>query len=187
MSLINSQTIKVGTKLQHFALEDPYEKAYSSKQIMGANGLLIYIVCNHCPYTQIMWKRLVNIGKFAKKIDVGVLALNPNIHPNYPEDSPSYMIDKIKEFHIDFPYLIDSKQIVVKSLQAVCTPEIFLFDKNEALFYHGRVDDNEKYAHLVQKEELRDALTLLFSQKKPPKIQKPSIGCSIKWHDTVLG
>lgn len=187
MALINSKLIPIGTKLQHFALEDPYGKAYSSKELMGSNGLLIYVVCNHCPYTQVMWERLVHVAKFAKKIDVGILALNPNIHPNYPEDSPSHMIDKIEEFKINFPYLIDSKQIVVKSLQALCTPEVFLFDKDENLFYHGRVDDNEKHASLVQKEELREALMALFSQKEPPSDQNPSIGCSIKWQDTVLG
>lgn len=97
------------------------------------------------------------------------------------------MRDKIKEFNINFPYLIDGKQLVVKSLEATCTPDIFLFDKNEKLFYHGRVDDNEKDALHVQKEELREALMALFSQKKPPKEQNPSIGCSIKWQDTVLG
>lgn len=187
MSLINSNHIQIGTKLQHFALEDPYSKAHSSLELMGANGLLIFIVCNHCPYTQVMWERLVNVAQFAKKIDIGTLAINPNIHPNYPEDSPSHMIDKIEEFNIDFPYLIDTKQIVTKSLQAVCTPEIFLFDKEAKLYYHGRVDDNEKSPSLVQKEDLRDALMDLFSQKEPPKEQIPSIGCSIKWQDTVLG
>ncbi len=187
MSLINSKNIPLGTKLQHFALEDPYGKAYSSKEILGENGLLIYITCNHCPYTQVMWERLVIEANFAKKIDIGTLAINPNIHPNYPEDSPSHMIDKIEEFNINFPYLIDTNQIVVKALGAVCTPEVFLFDKDLNLFYHGRVDDNEQHAHLVKNEELRDALMALFSQKEPPSIQNPSLGCSIKWHDTVLG
>ncbi len=187
MSLINSKNIPLGTKLQHFALEDPYGKAHTSKEIMGENGLLIYIACNHCPYTQVMWERFVSIANFAKKIDIGTLAINPNIHPNYPEDSPSYMRDKIEEFNVNFPYLIDSKQIVVKSLEAVCTPEVFLFDSELKLYYHGRVDDNEQYADLVKKEELRDALMALFNQKEPPSVQHPSLGCSIKWHDTVLG
>lgn len=185
--LVNSQSINMGTKLKHFALNDPYEKAYSSKELMGKNGLLIFVVCNHCPYTQVLWQRIVDISKFAKKIDVGVVAINPNIHPNYPEDSPAHMRDKIEEFNITFPYLIDSKQLVSRDLQAVCTPDIFLFDKNEELFYHGRIDDNEKYAHKVQKEELRDALTALFNEKKPPLTQHSSVGCSIKWQNTVLG
>lgn len=187
MSLIHSKDIPLGKVLQHFALEDPNGKAYSSKELIKSNGLLIYVVCNHCPYTQILWDRLVDVADFARKIDIGVVAINPNIHPNYPEDSPSHMRDKIKEFNINFPYLIDGKQLVVKSLEATCTPDIFLFDKNEKLFYHGRVDDNEKDALHVQKEELREALMALFSQKKPPKEQNPSIGCSIKWQDTVLG
>ncbi|PID48252.1 MAG: thioredoxin family protein [Proteobacteria bacterium] len=187
MALINSKNLPLKTKLQHFALEDPDNRAYTSKEIKGENGLLIFIACNHCPYTQILWERMVEIYEFAKKIDVGVLAINPNIHPNYPEDSPSYMRDKIEEFDIKFPYLIDARQIVVKSLDAVCTPEIFLFDKKDELFYHGRMDDSEKDPQNVKKEELREALMALFSQKEAPKEQNPSLGCSIKWHDTILG
>ena len=28
--------------------------------------------------------------------------------------------------------------------RAQCTPDIYLFDKNKALVYHGRIDDNWK-------------------------------------------
>lgn len=187
MPLIESKNIPLGKKLQHFALENPDGKAYSSKELMGRNGLLIFVVCNHCPYTATIWKRLVKITEFAHKIDVGVLAINPNIHPNYPEDSPAHMKDKIEEFSLNFPYLIDSKQLVSVLLEATCTPDIFLFDKKEELFYHGRLDDNEQDASKVQKEDLRDALIALFTEQKPPRKQHPSHGCSIKWIDTVTG
>ncbi len=181
MALTNSQNIKLHTKLQHFALEDPYEQAYTSKELKKTNGLLIYILCNHCPYTNVMWERLVELSKFANKLDIGVLGINPNIHPNYPEDSPIYMKDKIEEYGVNFPYLIDSKQIVVKSLGATCTPEVFLFDKEDELYYHGRVDDAHGEAKNVQKEELREALMALFNGAEAPKTQEPSLGCSIKW------
>ena len=187
MALIESASIPIGTKLQHFALEDPTGKAYSSMELMGKSGLLVYVVCNHCPYNQALWKRLVEVSEFASKVDVGTVAINPNIHPNYPEDSPSHMLDKIAEFHMPFPYLIDSKQLVSRSLNATCTPDIYLFDGEGSLFYHGRVDDNWKDPKNVKKEELRDALMLLFSGKKPPQEQLPSMGCSIKWIDTITG
>lgn len=187
MSLVTSKTIPLGKKLQHFALENPDAKAYSSKELFGSNGLLILVVCNHCPYTTVLWERFVEIAEFAHKIDVGVVAINPNIHPNYPEDSPSYMRDKIEEYNLNFPYLIDNKQLVSKSLEATCTPDIFLFDSNEELFYHGRLDDNEKEPLKVKKEDLRDALVALFTNQKAPTPQHPTKGCSIKWIDTITG
>ncbi|MBN2963734.1 thioredoxin family protein [Sulfurospirillum sp. T05] len=187
MALIESALVELGTPLQHFALEDPNGKAYGSKELMGKTGLLIYVVCNHCPYNQALWERLVEVAEFASKVDVGVVAINPNIHPNYPEDSPAHMLDKITEFNLPFPYLIDHRQKVARSLGATCTPDIFLFDGEDKLFYHGRVDDYWKDASKVKKEELRDAITLLFSGKQPPQEQMPSMGCSIKWTDTITG
>lgn len=187
MPLVQSKDIPLGKKLQHFALENPDGRAYSSKELFGSNGLLIFVVCNHCPYTSVIWERLVEITEFAHKIDVGVLAINPNIHPNYPEDSPAKMRGKIEEYSLNFPYLIDRNQMVAKSLEATCTPDIFLFDSKEELFYHGRLDDNEKDALKVEKEDLREALILLFTNRPTLTPQYPSQGCSIKWVDTVTG
>lgn len=187
MARVESKMIPLKTALKHFVLLDPEDRRFDSKELMGKTGLLIYIVCNHCPYTEPLWDRFVEIADFAKKVDVGVVAINPNIHPNYPEDSPAHMLDKIKEHKISFPYLIDADQSVSKSLNATCTPETFLFDNQGKLYYHGRVDDSWQDASKVTKEELRDALMLLFSVKEPPKEQVPSKGCSIKWVDTVIG
>ena len=130
---------------------------------------------------------MVAVAEFAKKLDITAVAINPNIHPNYPEDSPAHMIDKIHEMQIFFPYLIDEKQEVVKSLGATCTPDIFLFDAEQKLYYHGRLDDNWRDESAIKEEELREAIMLLFSKQEAPKIQHPSMGCSIKWSDTVTG
>ena len=127
------------------------------------------------------------MAEFAKKLDINTVAINPNIHPNYPEDSPAHMIDKIKELNLEFPYLIDENQDVSKSLGALCTPDIFLFDSDQKLYYHGRLDDNWQDARSVKEEELREAIMLLFSKQEAPKVQHPSMGCSIKWINTVTG
>ena len=187
MSLIKSANLPIGKKFQHFKLEDPNGVVIDTKEYYGKEGLIVAVMCNHCPYSSAIWERLNAVSKFAKKLDISTLAINPNIHPNYPEDSPSHMIDKIQEYGLEFPYLIDSDQKVAKSLGAVCTPEIFLFDRDEKLYYYGRIDDNPRDAKSVKNEELREAVMLLFSKQNPPKEQYPSEGCSIKWIDTVTG
>ena len=187
MALVKSADIPLGKQLEHFELEDPFGKHFSSKELFGKGGFLIAVMCNHCPYSNAIWKRFEAVADFAKKLDITTVAINPNIHPNYPEDSPSHMIDKIKEMEIEFPYLIDEKQEVVKSLGALCTPDIFLFDANQKLYYHGRIDDNWKDERGVKEEYLRDAVMSLFSKEEAPKIQNHSQGCSIKWENTVTG
>ncbi len=187
MSLVKSNDIPVGKKFKHFELKDPEGNIYKSKDIYGKEGMIIAVMCNHCPYSNAIWERLNRIYDFAKKLDISLIAVNPNIHPNYPEDSPSHMLDKIDEFGLDFPYLIDETQEVARYLGAVCTPEIFLFDGSEKLYYHGRIDDNPRDARSVKNEDLREAVMSLFSKQEPPRVQYPSEGCSIKWIDTVTG
>ena len=187
MALIQSANLALGKTLEHFSLADPKGAVYHSKELFGKGGFLIAVMCNHCPYSNAIWKRLNAVAEFAKKLDITTVAINPNIHPNYPEDSPAHMLDKIAEMKIEFPYLIDEHQAVVKSLDAVCTPDIFLFDADTKLYYHGRLDDNWQDARSVKDESLREAVMLLFSKQPAPAEQYPSQGCSIKWIDTVTG
>lgn len=187
MALIKSKDIEVGFELKEFSLCDADDKEYASKDLIGKGGLIIAIMCNHCPYSNAIWSRLKKVAEFAKKLDINTVAINPNIHPNYPEDSPAHMRDKQKEFGFEFPYLVDVAQEVSKSLEAVCTPDIYLFDGNSRLYYHGRLDDNWHDEKSVKVEDLREAVIALFGEQKTPQMQFPSQGCSIKWVDTVTG
>ncbi len=187
MSLVESKEIPLGEKLPKFTLKDPYDKEVDISEKIGENGLLVIITCNHCPYAIAVWNRVKEIARFAKKLGINTVAVNPNIHPNYPEDSPAKMREKIEDESLEFPYLVDETQEFAKALQAQCTPDIYLFDKDAKLYYHGRIDDNWQDESKVKKEELKDALMLLFTGKEPPKKQFPSMGCSIKWLDTVVG
>ena len=187
MALMKSVKIELGRKLEHFVLEDSFANSFHSKEEFGQGGMIIAVMCNHCPYSNAIWERLQEVSKFAKKLDISTIAINPNIHPNYPEDSPAHMTDKIEEFELDFPYLVDIEQKVSKSLGAICTPDIFLFDEFAKLYYHGRLDDNWHDAKSVKEEDLREAVIALFGQQSAPISQINSQGCSIKWVDTVTG
>jgi len=187
MSLQQSLDIPIGEKLPHFKLKDAFGKEYDTLELIGKTGLLVVITCNHCPYAIAVWDRVKEAARFAKKLGINTIAVNPNIHPNYPEDSPAKMREKVEDEGLEFPYLVDETQEFAKSLKAVCTPDIYLYDKEGKLYYHGRIDDNWQDEKNVKKEELKDAMMLLFTEKEPPKPQYPSMGCSIKWKDTVLG
>ncbi|WP_024955328.1 thioredoxin family protein [Sulfurospirillum arcachonense] len=187
MALMKSADIKIGTKLEYFVLEDSFGEKFDSKESYGKDGMIIAVMCNHCPYSNAIWERLEKVASFAKKLDINTVAINPNIHPNYPEDSPAHMIDKINEFGLSFPYLVDFDQKVSKSIGAVCTPDIFLFDGEGALYYHGRLDDNWHDPKSVKDEDLREAVISLFGKQEAPTKQFNAQGCSIKWIDTVTG
>lgn len=183
MSLLESEKVPLGSLLPSFQLPDPNGKIYSSDQISGSTGLLLVVTCNHCPYAQAIWPRLIRFAGEILSLGVKTVAVNPNIRPDYPDDSPEMMRAKIKEWEIPFPYLVDESQEVARKLKAMCTPDIYLYDSDQKLFYHGRMDDNWKNEKQVSRKELEYAVHQLVKGNPAPINQMPSMGCSIKWKE----
>ena len=124
---------------------------------------------------------MIRLAQYARGMRINTVVINPNIHPDFPEDSPAEMAAKIKEWGIDFPYLADETQQTAKDFRAQCTPDIFLFNKDKKLVYHGRIDDNWKDESKITREELKEALNNHAAGLPITQDQKPSMGCSIKW------
>lgn len=181
MALVESVKINLGTEMPNFKLKDPDGKSYEGRSLYGKKGLLLAVTCNHCPYAVAVWPRLIRLAAHAKTLGIETVAVNPNINPGYPEDAPPRMKEKIAEWGIPFPYLVDETQETARALKAQCTPDIYLFDKDRKLAYHGRIDDNWKEESKVTREELRTAIEALAAGKPVPEEQMPSMGCSIKW------
>jgi len=180
---VESTIIPLSTKMPKFILRDPDGVIQVSDYIIGKNGVLIIFTCNHCPYAKAIWPRVIKLSQMAIENGINTIAINPNINPNYPEDAPEVMKLRIKEWGIPFPYLIDETQKVARVFDAQCTPDIYLFNADQELVYHGRVDDNWQDESKVTKQELKDAITNLVAGKPVDEKQIPSIGCSIKWRE----
>lgn len=183
MALLESIKIPLGTRMPAFTLNDPDGKAHKSDGLFGERGLLVVFTCNHCPYAQAVWPRVIRLGEYARGLKVNTVAVNPNIHPDYPDDSPVKMKENIVRLGVPFPYLVDEDQSTARTFKAQCTPDIYLFDKNKELVYHGRIDDNWKDEAAVTREELKEALNNMAAGVPVEKTQHPSMGCSIKWRD----
>jgi peroxiredoxin len=181
MSLKESLKLPLGTEIPAFTLTDANGNVHSSDDLFGEKGLLVVFTCNHCPYANAVWPRVINLAHYARGLYIETVAINPNIHPDYPDDAPDKMIQKIEDLGIDFPYLVDETQEVAKAFKAQCTPDIYLFDGDKKLAYHGRIDDNWKEPNKVTREELKAALVQVANGEPPDADQKPSMGCSIKW------
>jgi hypothetical protein len=81
-----------------------------------------------------------------------------------------------------FPYLYDETQNVAKAYDAACTPDFFLFDKDRSLVYRGQMDDSRPGNGIVNDgQDLKHAMNCLIENKVNNRLQKPSIGCNIKW------
>jgi len=173
--------VKLGTKAANFELPATDGKQYSLDSFKDADSLVVTFTCNHCPYARAAWPLLIKLANEFHEKKITFVAINSNDEGLYPEDSFAVMKEKVPEWGINFPYLRDESQEVAKAYGAVCTPDIFVYDKNRGLYYHGRINDNWQEPEKVTKEELKAALINLTEGKPAPTNQKPSIGCSIKW------
>jgi peroxiredoxin len=183
MALVASIHVDAGWQLPDLGLTDVDGQAVRLTGQMGEKGLLVAFTCNHCPYAIAVWPRLVRHAATLRAMGINTIAVNANIHPDYPEDSMPAMKEKMVEWGVDFPYLADETQEVARAFDAQCTPDLYLFDGDGRLYYHGRMDDYWKDEARVTREELIPAAELLVAGEPAPQPQHPTIGCSIKWLD----
>ena len=85
----------------------------------------------------------------------------------------------------NFPYLYDETQNVARLFDAACTPDFFLYDEKKKLVYRGQLDDSRPGNELeTTGSDLRNAIDCMLKNIKNISIQKPSIGCNIKWKNS---
>ena len=173
--------LKIGSKLPEFNLPAVDGKNYSPASFNSNKILVVMFTCNHCPYVQAYEDRLIKLQSDFKDKGVIFVAINSNDEKNYPEDSFENMIKRAKEKGYNFPYLRDKTQEIARNFGAIRTPEIFTFDKERTLRYHGEIDDNWKEPNKVIKHTLKEALEALLSGKPVSEPETHAIGCTVKW------
>jgi peroxiredoxin len=184
MARTYSTTVELGTPAPDFSLPDFDGRVYSLKDFDGARALLVMFICNHCPYVKHIQNELVKFCREYQQKGVAIVAINSNDFNAYPDDSPAKMKEIAKQFNYTFPYLVDETQQVAKAYRAACTPDFFLFDSNRKLVYHGQFDDSRPKMENpppVTGKDLREAVDAILSGRPVPPVQKPSVGCNIKW------
>lgn len=166
-----------------FELPEPGGETWSYQRVAeGKKGVLVMFICNHCPFVVKVRDELARIGREYPEKGIGIVAINANDPEDFPADSPEMMIEEKKTVGYTFPYLFDASQSTARAYGAVCTPDLFLFDGDQKLFYRGQLDEARPFNDLpVNGADLRNALDALLAGKPAPTVQKSSQGCSIKW------
>jgi peroxiredoxin len=182
MSLTESNSIQLGSTAPKFSLTDTVSDSVKSLQdCSGSKGTLIMFICNHCPFVKHINNTIASLAKEYQALGISFVAISSNDIENYPMDAPELMKKVAEEESYSFPYLYDESQQVAKDYGATCTPDIFLYDENQKLYYHGQLDDSRPGNGIVcDGQDVKTAMDNLL-QGIPTKNQKPSIGCNIKW------
>ena len=183
MTQITSNIIALGTEASTFKLKDTNSNYYYSfEDLKGSKGTLIIFICNHCPFVHHVLEEIIKIANDYRVQGIGIIAISSNDIVKYPEDSPELMKEFAFKNKIDFPYLYDENQETARSFDAVCTPDFFLFDINDKLFYHGQLDGSLPGNGIpISGSDLRNAIDAIIYNRNLASPQKPSLGCGIKW------
>ena len=183
MARTPSNMLALGTPAPEFKLLDTVTgHLVSLEEVKGVKGTVIMFICNHCPFVIHVNEQLVTLAKDYQKKGIEFVAISSNDVVNYPQDAPDLMKETAKRLDYPFPYLYDETQEVARSYDAACTPDFYLFDSALSLVYRGQLDDSRPGNGIpVSGSDLRNALDDLLSGVAINEIQKPSIGCNIKW------
>ncbi len=181
MVLLHSEKKTLGTPTPDFDLVSVDGQRYSLASFKDKKVLVIMFICNHCPYVQAIEDRILQLQRDYAAQSVQLVGICSNDPTDYPDDSPENLKKRWQTKDYRFPYLVDETQEMAKAYGAVCTPDIFVYDINRKLVYHGQLDNNWKEPDKVTRRDLQEAIDTLLKGQKPSENQMSSMGCSIKW------
>lgn len=181
MVLLESEALQAGTPCPDFSLPGVDGKTYARDDFASSRVLVVMFICNHCPYVQAVEDRIIALRKEFAGRPVQLVGICANDPTDYPDDAPAKLAERWRAKDYGFPYLVDDTQAVARAFGAVCTPDIYVYDRARRLAYHGRIDDSWKDPAKVTRRDLAAAIEALLAGKRPASEQLPTIGCSIKW------
>jgi peroxiredoxin len=179
---VQSSMPDLGTSAPPFALPDPVGAIHSIDDYAASPALLVAFICNHCPYVVHIADAFAAFARAYQPRGLAIVAISANDVATYPQDGPDKMALFTQQHGFTFPYLFDEPQNVARAYEAVCTPDLYLFDASRKLVYRGQFDDTRpKSGGAPTGADLRAAAEAVLAGQTPNADQKPSVGCSIKW------
>ncbi len=178
-----STMLALGVSAPDFTLTDVVNGAsISLDTFTGKQALLVMFISVHCPFVKHVQAELAEIGKDFSSKGLGIVAISPNDIDKYPDDAPEHLAALAYSAPFNFPVCADPTQVVAKAYTAACTPDFFLFDRDQHLAYRGQLDDSRpSNGKPVTGADLRQAIAALLAGEAVDINQRPSIGCNIKW------
>jgi peroxiredoxin len=173
-------TLALADKAPWFSLPGVDGTVHALDDYADATVLVLIEFCNHCPYAQAWQDRIDAIQRDYADRGVRVVAISSNDAVSHPEDSFEEMTARAQRFGFSFDYLYDEDQSIARALGAERTPEVFAFDGNRLLAYHGAIDDSRDETAVTQ-HYLRDALAAVLAGGEPEVPETQAVGCTVKW------
>jgi peroxiredoxin len=175
-------SLAIADQAPTFSLPGVDGKEHSLADYGDADVLVLVQSCNHCPYVQAWEGRMKAIQRDYADRGVRLVAVSSNDAGRYPGDSFEEMRARAAGEGFNFDYLYDEEQTLARALGSERTPEVFVFDRDRRLAYHGAIDDSRDDRE-VTRHYLRDALDAVLAGSEPPVAETHAVGCTVKWRE----
>ena len=107
MSEKTTPICEYGQNAYDFSLSCTNNKIWTLDRLKGERGLLIFFICNHCPFVKAIIPKLVKVTNTLIDHGINSVGIMSNDINDYPEDSFENMDKIAKKNKFSFPYLHD--------------------------------------------------------------------------------
>ena len=174
-------TLQIGDAAPDFQLPATDGSTYALSDFDGAEVLVVFFTCNHCPY--VTGSDEVTRATAEKFVSRGVrfVGINSNSKATHPNDDFPHMVERMEEHAFPWVYLHDESQQTALDYGALRTPHFYVFDAERKLVYCGRGVDSPKESSQVSVNDLENALEDVAEGRPVRTALTNPIGCNVKW------
>lgn len=177
VSSVKANEFTIGSTVENFKLKDISKTEKSFNDLKGENGTIVIFLSAQCPVVKAYDVRLNAVVADYKAKGINFIGINSNATEYNSEKFEWMKAHAIENYK--FPMLIDENNLIADKWGAVATPEIYFFDKDGKLVYHGAID-NDRNGTNIKATYLRDALNEHLGGKAITTNKTKAFGCTIK-------
>lgn len=178
---------KVGEKAPDFTLTDLQGEKEHTLSEYTKEGKIVVLewFAPDCPYVIKHYrnteKSTVNtlVNEYKDK-DVVFLAINSSA-ADHPYGKSERNLERLEEWKINHPLLLDSSGVVGKAYGARTTPHMFIIDTDGVLRYAGALDNNSSSRGIGETNYVRQALDEILAGETVTVSETRPYGCGVKY------
>ncbi len=153
-------------------------KSYSLKASTEHRALVLIFVTTDCPIANSYQPILARLHKEFQSRGFEFLLIHEG-----PDQTPEKLKEHAKDYSVPFSIVMDTEHRIARQVGATKTPEVFVFGKDGAILYQGRIDDLHqgfgKKRVEANREDLRIALREFDAGANISVPMTEAVGCSI--------
>jgi peroxiredoxin len=173
LSSAEVKPLALGDTMPDFTLLDQNGREHRLASYAGRP--VVFDFCSiTCPFSRGVDPDFGSLAAEYQKKGVAFLAVETN-KDNPPENIKKYAAEN----QLEFPILKDTANAYANAVGAARTPEIYVFDANGKLVYHGAFDNRKTPATKGDTNYVKNALDDLLAGRPVRNAEIPAWGCAV--------